>query len=389
MPTFIMMRKRFLHRSRKPRFPRRPGNRLDLLVDGQNFIPAMLQTIADARQYILVEMYLFESGKLTTHFINALLQAVNRGVIVRLLIDDFGSLGLHARDRLRLINGGITLVYFNPLRFSRPSSYLHRDHRKLLLVDGRIAFTGGSGITDSFDPTLQPHGWWHDLMLRMEGPIVLDWQSLFERTWQNTGGEARRLPKPPSSLKGPFRVRLTENDGRRPDIQRRLVRRIKKAKNRIYISVAYFVPPLAIRAALRQAAKRGVEVRLILPGHHTDHQSARYAGHRFYSQLLRAGVCIHEFLPRFTHVKLMICDNWVSLGSANLDHWTLRWNLEANLEIEEPEFVAVALGVFQKDLEETKEITFDAWRARNRLTRSKEWFWSVISGWLARRRPPH
>lgn len=383
-----MIRSPFHRKSKRLRFPSRQGHHLDLLVDGQRFLPAMLKAISDAREYVLVEMYLFESGQLTNRFIDALLRAVKRGVSVRVLIDDFGSLNLHAHDRIRLVKGGVMLVYYNPLRFGRLSSYLHRDHRKLLLVDGRLAFTGGSGITDSFDPTLHPKGWWHDLMIRMEGPVLLDWQSLFERTWQSAGGDPTPLPRPQPNQVGSHRVRLISNDRRRLDIQRRLVKHLAKARKHICISVAYFVPPLRIRAALRQAARRGVEVRLILPGHHTDHQSARYAGHRFYSQLLRSGVHIHEFLPRFTHVKLMICDDWVSLGSANLDHWTLRWNLEANLEVEGPDFARVALETFSKDLEHTREITLVSWRARGRISRIKEWFWSFISGWLARRRPP-
>lgn len=382
-----MIRTSFRRKSISPRFPRRADNRLDLLVDGQCFLPAMLEAISAAGHYILIEMYLFESGRLATHFIEALLAAAQRGVIVRILIDNFGGLGLHARDRSRLTAGGVALSFYNPLHLGRLSSYLHRDHRKLLLVDGRVAFTGGSGISDDFDPTIRHKRWWHDLMVRMQGPIVKDWQILFERTWRSAGNDSPALPWIPIPQAGSDTARLTANDGRRPHIQRQLARHINQAQQRVWISVAYFVPPVRIRNALRRAAERGVDVRLILPSHHTDHQFARYAGRRFYSQLLRSGVRIFEYMPRFTHVKLMVCDNWVSLGSANLDHWTLRWNLEANLEVYGMDFATIAQNAFASDLAESLEITLMAWRARSRRTRIREWFWSLISGWLERIRP--
>ncbi|OBS08633.1 phospholipase D-like domain-containing protein [Acidihalobacter prosperus] len=379
-----MIRPPFTRHARATRFPQRAGHRLELLVDGHRFFPAMLDAIAGARCYVLMEMYLFESGALAARFIEALRDAARRGASVRLLIDDFGALGLHARDRERLRAGGVTLAFYNPLRVGRLSANLHRDHRKLLLIDGRVAFTGGSGITDDFDPGLRPHGWWHDLMLRMEGPAVSDWQHLFQQIWQRSTADAPALPAALPDATGPHAVRVVANDGRRREIQRRLVRRIAQARQRVSISVAYFVPPLRIRAALRRAARRGVEVRLIVPGRHTDHQAARYAGRRFYAQLLRAGVRIHEYTPRFTHVKLMICDDWVSLGSANLDHWTLRWNLEANAEIDGAAFAATAQAAFEADLADTREITLETWRARGRRARAREWFWGLISRWLAR-----
>lgn len=363
----------------------RQGHRLDLLADGNHFFPAMLAAIDSARHYVLMEMYLFESGRLADRFIAALIDAADRGVQVHLLLDDFGSLKLQAHDRVRLRTGGVVLALYNPLRLGRLSANLHRDHRKLLLIDGRVAFTGGSGITDDFDPSIRTRRWWHDLMLRIEGPVVHDWQRLFERTWRQSSDAA--LPALPTKLPepaGPHATRLVVNDGRRREIQRHLIRRLSDAQQRIAISVAYFVPPLRIRATLRRAALRGVKVDLILPGRHTDHQSARYAGRRFYTQLLRAGVRIHEYTPRFSHVKLMICDDWVSLGSANLDHWTLRWNLEANLEFEDTDFAATALAQFTADLAQTREVDLPTWMARGHRARAREWFWSLISSWLVR-----
>lgn len=344
----------------------------------------MLSAIDRAEQVILFEMYLFGSGHLAERFISALSRASSRGVKVYLLLDDFGAMGLHAQDRHRLRVSGVQVAFYNPLRLGHLSANLRRDHRKLLLVDGKLGFTGGSGITDEFDPQ-SAHPWWHDLMIQMHGPVLADWQRLFAETWSSTGKAGPPiiggLDHDPA---GPHTTQLVINNGRRRDIQRGLLRRLSNANQRIHISVAYFVPPFRIRLALRRAAMRGVDVCLLFPGHYTDHQAVRYAGRRFYHHLLRAGVKIYEYAPRFTHVKLFICDDWVSLGSANLDHWTLHWNLEANLEVYGTPFAQEALRVFSQDQAQARQVTLDAWRARSRGSRIREWFWSLISDWLLR-----
>lgn len=371
----------------RPRHPFRPSNRFRILVDGDVFMPAMLEAIDGARHYVLLETYLCESGQLTDRFIHALSDAARRDVRVCMLLDDFGSLRLGSYDRQRLLGVGVSLLFYNPLRFGPLHRNLQRDHRKLLLVDGREAFIGGAGLTDDFDPYSRPQTWWHDLMLAVEGRCVDELQASFAHIWQLGGGDEEALPPlipaVPANPGGAAQL-LVHEPGRREFLDD-LIARIRSAQQRVLISVAYFVPPRALGGALRAAARRGVEVRLILPSSKTDHEAVRYASRRHYGRLLRAGVHIHEYTPRFTHTKLMICDDWVSIGSANLDHWTLRWNLEANLGIDDAGCTDSALGVFRADLAQTEEIILREWRHRGRWERIREWFWGEISTWLARR----
>ncbi|APZ42798.1 phospholipase D-like domain-containing protein [Acidihalobacter ferrooxydans] len=368
-------------------YPLRPANRFRLLADGDRFIPEMLAAIAGAQHYVFIETYLCESGQLMGRIIDALETACRRAVSVCMMLDDFGALHLHQSDRERLLHAGVHLHFYNPLRFGPLHRNLHRNHRKLLTVDGRLAFTGGAGLTDDFDPQARPQDWWHDIVVAVEGPCVNDLQHSFVRIWRRSGGDATQLPRLipalPHEPGGSARLLLHES-GRR-EILGELFERIRHARQRVLIHVAYFVPPHALLVALRRAARRGVAVHLILPGTKTDHGSARFAGRRHYGRLLRAGVRIHEYTPRFTHTKLTICDDWVCLGSANLDHWTLRWNLEANLGIEDTDCLDAALRTFRDDLSQTDEIILRKWRERSRWERLRERFWGEVSVWLARR----
>lgn len=368
-------------------YPRRAHNRFKLLVDGNRFIPAMLTAIDSARFYIFLEMYLCESGQLMDRFIDALCRARKREVHVCVLLDDFGSLNLSLHDRNRLLAAGVKLRFFNPIRIGPLQRNLCRDHRKLLIADGQTGFIGGAGLTDDFDPSSKPQDWWHDLMLEIHGDCLIDLQQEFARLWNQSGSDKSTLPnsqEPDVYEFGTGSAQVLVQHRHRRQILATLIRRIRQARQRVLISVAYFVPPRVLSSALRHAAKKGVEVRLILPGPKTDHDFARYAGRRHYGRLLRAGVRIHEYQPRFTHVKLYVCDDWVSLGSSNLDHWTLRWNEEANLGIEDVNTLESCLETFRTDLTESKEITLDQWHSRSRRVRLQEWFWGVLSDWLAR-----
>src|SRR6516164_10112500 len=167
-------------------WPWRTGNSFELLDGGGEFFPAMLAAIDAARESVLLEMYLVESGHIVTRFIAALGAAVRRGARVCLVCDAFGSLGLSRADRRRLIEAGVELRFFNPLGPRKRLGNLLRDHRKLLITDGRMAFVGGTGLTDEFAPTAARPGW-RDLMVRVEGPVVADWQRAFARTWRRCG----------------------------------------------------------------------------------------------------------------------------------------------------------------------------------------------------------
>lgn len=370
----------------RKRFPWRDGNRFEPLVDGGHFFPAMLSAIGAAQHYVLLEMYLFKSGAIAGAFIDALAAAAARGVQVYVLLDDFGARELHLSDRQRLVDAGVRLTLYNPLRYGKLRRNLWRDHRKLLLVDGLVAYTGGAGITDEFASTYPLH--WHDVMLAVRGPCVADWRTAFEQVWNHTQGgmpAAAATPHPGASA-----GRVTLNEPIRMEIKRSLLKRLRGAERRIWIASAYFIPSWKIRRALYHAARQGCDVRLLLPGPYTDHPGVRHAGRRYYSRLLAAGVRIFEYQPRFLHAKILLCDTWVSIGSSNIDRWNFSWNLEANQEVEDHGLAEQVAALFEADFTQSHEFLPGEWRRRAWYRRALERFWGVIELWLERmsqRRP--
>lgn len=369
----------------RKRFPWRSGNRFDLLVDGGRFFPAMLTAIKAAQHYVLLEMYLFESGAMASEFIEAFGNAARRGVQVYLLLDDFGARGLLPSDRQRLLEAGVHLAFYNPLRYGKLRRNLWRDHRKLLLVDGAVAYTGGAGITDEFAPGEPLH--WHDAMLAVRGPCVADWHTAFEQVWQALPGNNRAaLPQLPGEIPtaGHSAGRVTLNEPIRMEIKRSLLKRLRGAERRIWIASAYFIPSWKIRRALYQAARQGCDVRLLLPGPHTDHPAVRHAGRRYYAKLLAAGVRIFEYQPRFLHAKILLCDTWVSIGSSNIDRWNFSWNLEANQETDDHALAEQVAALFAADFTHSREFLAGEWRQRSWRRRLQERFWGWVELWLER-----
>jgi len=374
-------------RQDKYRFPWRRGNQYRLLVDGDIFYSAMLTGIAAARHYVLLEMYLFESGRTADRFTEALTAAAARGVEVYLLLDGYGALRLTRKDRQRLVAGGVELVFYNPLRLGRWQHNLFRDHRKLLLVDGDVAFTGGAGIADEFDPVVNPEQFWHETMLEIRGPVVGDWQTLFVEVWNRWSDRRLQLPQP---------TRPDERDGRRgrvvaqrtfpgrSEVMRSHVSRIRGSRRRVWLATAYFVPSWKLRRALRRAAGKGADVRLLLPGPLSDHPAVRHVSRRDYESLLRAGARIFEYQPRFLHAKILLCDDWVSVGSSNLDRWNYHWNLEANQELIDPEVAEQVQSLFLNDFAHSREVDYHHWRNRSWSRRLQERAWFKVSAILSR-----
>jgi len=360
------------------------------LVDGPHFFPHMLEAIRQAQRFICLETYLMESGRVARQFIDSLCDAAERGVTVLVLLDDYGCLGLSKGDRQRLEDGGVQVAYYNPLRLRKLLGNLPRDHRKLLLVDGKQAFTGGFGITDDFQRLRSPERTWHEVVVAIRGPILQDWLDLFARLWQQATGKSCGLPiiTPAAEAEGQF-GRVSVAEGRRQEILANLVKRCRNAERRIWIASPYFVVSQKLRRVLRRAARRGVDVRIIVPGPLSDHPWVRYASRGYYSRLLHHGVRLFEYQPRFLHAKLQLCDGWVSIGSSNLDRWNQHWNLDANQEVEDERFARQVAVQFEKDFVHSLEIDYADWRIRPWRQRLLEW----LSGhlvrlleWLARTR---
>lgn len=366
-------------------WPWRSANRFRLLDGSAEFFPRMLAAIDAAAGHVLLEMYLVESGKVAGAFIDALTRAAARGVRSCVVFDGFGALGLGAADRHRLLEAGVELRFFNPLRFANRLRNFMRDHRKLLTVDGRVAFVGGAGLTDEFAPG--PNAW-RDLMLEIEGPVVADWQRAFARTWRRLGPELA-LPEPAPRAVGGASGRLALSEARQYSVLANgVIRRIDAARRRAWIMSAYFVPSRRFRKALRRAARRGVDVRLLLPGPRTDHPWVRQAARRFYGKMLRNGVQILEYQPRMLHAKMILCDDWVSVGSSNLDRWSFKWNLEANQEVADHGVADAAAALFAGDFAASQALNRRYWSHRAWLDRLRERIAGALDRWLEGWRRP-
>ncbi|MBD8491790.1 phospholipase D-like domain-containing protein [Pseudomonas syringae] len=370
-------------------FPWRKDNRFELLIDGPSFFPRMLAAIDQAQQQVDLELYLVEAGSCANAVVDALVAAARRGVIVRCLFDGYGTQAFGSRLRQRLADAGVILRLYNPVGLRRGLRNLYRDHRKLLLVDKRLAVVGGTGVTDEFWEPDKPVSQWHEVMVEITGPLVIDWQALFDRQFHaNDKPTAWRpqenfglthLPKVPVSGQGLGRVAYADSRQHR-DILQSLVRALNSGQRRIWLATPYFLPTWRVRRSLRKAAMNGVDVRLLLTGPRTDHPSVRYAGHRYYPRLLRAGVKIFEYQPCFLHLKMVLIDDWTSIGSCNFDHWNLHFNLEANLEAIDPALTAQVVASFDTDFARSSPVTLADWKARPLWRRVKQRIW----GWLDR-----
>ncbi|HBO95969.1 MAG: cardiolipin synthase B [Pseudomonadales bacterium] len=377
--------------------PWRTDNHYQLLVDGDQFYPRIIDALSNARSAIDIEMYLFESGAMADRFIDALIAAKERGVYVRVLLDHIGSHNLRHNDRERLRSAGADLRFFNRVKRSKRLRNFSRDHRKIVLVDCQVAFTGGAGVTDDFSAEHRGHRAWHDAMVEIRGQLVHDWQLLFERSWQHYDSihdeelRAKLRLTFHSDNSAPLmnrtlpqgRVVASRGLGNKPIIGS-LISEVNKSSSRAWLCTAYFYPSRKLVKALRKAAQRGVDVRIILPGDNTDHPSVRYAGRTWYRILLEYGVRIFEYQPRFLHLKAAVVDDWLTVGSCNFDRWNLHWNLEANLEALDPGLNETIHQLLEKDLESCTEIALSRWKARSWHEKIRERFWKWVAMFLAR-----
>jgi phosphatidylserine/phosphatidylglycerophosphate/cardiolipin synthase-like enzyme len=365
----------------------RKSNHFTLLPGVDRYLPELLTAIDEAEHSALFEQYLIESGRLANKFIDSLICAANRGVVVRVLLDSYGAHGLKDSDIKRLRGAGVSLRFYNPFSLSRLKINLARDHRKLLLVDGYVAFTGGFCITDSFLDK------WYDLAVRIEGPVVMDWIALFSRLWASPSCQGRGEGSLTFDAVGEtvaatcsqeMRGRLIWGRGRNEQaIRFSLQQRIRNARGRVWVYTPYFLPTMSLRRRLEVAARRGLDVRLLVAGEKHDHPSVRFTGQSYYGRLLQAGVRIYEYQPSFTHAKFCVVDNWCTLGSCNFDHWSLRWNLEANQEVDNALFAADVAALFETHAVASDEIHLEAWLRRPWWKRLRERLLGTLNAFIA------
>lgn len=365
-------------------YPWRYDNNFELLVDGTDYFSSMLEEIKKAQTQILFEAYLFESGNTSDIFIKELCNAKKRGVDVFIILDEYGTKGLDDKDKQKLTDVDIKLLLYNPTSFFHFGRSLKRDHRKLLTVDNHIAFIGGAGITDEFNPDVTDN-YWHDVMLKIEGNVVFDLTHSFNHIWKEYKDSLKiqiKQAKDVYNQKNNKSRILISAGAEENEIVRAIITHIRNSKEHVWLTSPYFISSWKIRRALRYAAKKGVDVRLIFPGPHSDHKWITYGMQRYYQRLLKANVAVYEYQPRFTHAKIILCDNWFTIGSSNLDRWNQFLNLDANIEIYDNKSHQQIIEFFQKDFSKSKLIILNKWNTRSFLQHLKEWLSGVLIHWL-------
>lgn len=361
-------------------YPWRYNNTYQVLVDGTDYFPAMLDEIKNAKFRILFEAYLFESGNTSDKFIKELCSAKNRGVEVFVLLDEYGVKGLTDRDKGKLTTVGIKLLLYNPASFFHFGRSLKRDHRKLLTIDERIAFVGGAGITDEFNPDIT-NNYWHDVMLKVEGDIVFDLIHSFNKVWhkQKTSSpiDNKQIKSTSGQEKNRSRV-LVSAGAEKNEIIRSIINHIRTSKKKVWLTSPYFISSWKIRRALLYAAKKGVDVRLIFPGPCSDHKWVTYGIQRYYQRLLKSNIAIYEFQPRFSHTKIILCDDWFTIGSSNFDRWNQFLNLDVNIEVYDPQSHKQVIKLFESNFSDSTLVILNQWNTRSVIQHSKEWFAGLI-----------
>ena len=362
-----------------------PGNRVDMLVDGPATHAAMFEAIANARDHVNIESYIVENDGPGEELAALLIRKRTEGVRINLIYDGWGSWRTPARYFDRLRAAGVALLEFNPINpFRHPIAWsLHlRDHRKLTVVDGRIAFIGGVNISSVYSPAsahppADALGCWRDTHVRIEGPVVADLQQLFLDHWRASSKRAAQSANyfPALAAVGEQRIAVAACDAgrRRNPFYRALLGAVEGAERRIFVTSAYFVPTRRLVRRLIAAARRGVDVRLALPGV-SDVWAQLAAGRSLYGRLLAAGVRIYERHNAMLHAKTVVVDGvWATVGSSNMDWRSILHNAEANVVVLNDEFGARMEELFRCDIQQSEEITYDRWAKRGYMSRATEW----------------
>jgi cardiolipin synthase A/B len=355
----------------------RPGNQVLPLRGGSEAYPAMLDAIARARDSVCLETYILNDDAVGERFAHALCERARAGVTVRLIYDAIGCIALPRSFLRPLAGAGVALLEYHPIAPWRERFMLsRRDHRKILVVDDRVAFTGGLNIGCEYIPESEGGEGWHDMHCRIVGPVVQDFARLFRRVWIREGGRPYPVPRPGAQpLPGGSLARVLDNSKmrRRWSIRRAYLRAINRAVRSITVMNAYFLPDHGICAALRRAVRRGVRVRIIVPDV-SDVPVVAYASRYLSAKLVRDGVEILCWPERMMHAKTAVVDSvWATIGSYNLDTRSLHYNLEVGIEVVDPAFGAEMDAQFEADARRCLPMSIDAWERRPRLDRFLSW----------------
>lgn len=346
-----------------------PGNRVEDLHNGDQIFPAMLQAIRAAHKTITFETYIYWSGGIGKELAEALAERARAGVTVSVLLDWVGSLKMDEALIQLMKDAGARVHRYRPLHWYNLGRMNNRTHRKLLVVDGRVGFTGGVGVAEQWTGHAQDPDHWRDMHFRLEGPAVAQFQAAFNDNWIKATGEVLNGADyfPPLARAGDMDAHMfiASPAGGSESMHLMYLMGIAAAEQSIDLQASYFVPDALIHKALIAARQRGVRIRILVPGKHIDSDTVRLASKAEWGPLLQAGVEIHEYLPTMMHNKLLIVDReMVSVGSTNFDVRSFRLNDEASLNVYDCGFAQKMTRVFEEDLKHAERYTYETWAAR-------------------------
>ncbi|HEX2203453.1 MAG TPA: phospholipase D-like domain-containing protein [Longimicrobium sp.] len=358
------------------------GGTARLLNNGVEIFPAILKAIGEAERTINFMVYIWEKGKASERMTEALLERQRAGVEVRLMLDAVGSLFAPRSQLKRLREAGVRVHFFNPLRFGRITSFYKRNHRRAIVIDGRVAFTGGAAVGDQWLGDAEDAEHWRDMMVEVRGCLATNLQSSFAQLWANSGGEVlvgdaffptdHEEDLPGEELSRHVHLMSSPAQASHP-LRSFFWTTFACAGEAIHLTSAYFAPDAETRRILCERARAGVDVRLLLPNHLTDAKVVRWAGHAYYAELLEAGVRIWEYQTTMIHSKTLVVDGvWSIVGSANMDIRSKELNQESVIGILDRGLGGELEETFARDLLESKEIRLEEWRRRGILARVLE-----------------
>jgi Phosphatidylserine/phosphatidylglycerophosphate/cardiolipin synthases and related enzymes len=346
------------------------GNNIVTMLNGDQAFPAMLEAIRSAQKSITFESYIYLSGDIGKRFTHALVERARAGVRVHLLLDSVGSGRVGIGSESELKKAGVDVVRYHRVFWTTVAKFNNRTHRKILIVDGKIGFTGGMGIDDHWIGNADSPDHWRDTHFKVEGPVVAQMQAVFMDNWMETRGEVLDGEDyfPDLEKKGDIRAQVCMSSPKQGSENARLLylMSIAAARKSILMSNAYFVPDALSIKTLVHASQRGVKISIIAPGKLTDTKSVRYASRSRWGDLLKAGVKIYEYQPTMFHCKVMVVDGMCTLvGSTNFDNRSFRLDDEINLDVLDEAFAKKQTEIFYNDLSKSKLVTEQDWKQRS------------------------
>ncbi|MFI3262437.1 MAG: cardiolipin synthase [Rikenellaceae bacterium] len=360
-------------------------NNVTILNNGENAFPEIIESLKEAQEHIHLEYYMFLDDEIGSEIIDILCKKSQNGVSVRLIYDDIGSWGFSHKAIKELRNAGVEVVSFMPVLFPLLTSKInYRNHRKIIVIDGKVGFTGGMNIADKYIKGNKELGKWHDIHLKIEGRAVLSLQLIFTKDWFFlTGEEIKNVNLfPGSNLKDgdtTMQVVTSGPDSHWASIMQAFFKAITQAKEQINVSTPYFSPSESILTALKVAALGGVEVNVMIPSKN-DSTIVYWATRSYIAELLEAGVNVYIFLDGFNHSKLITIDSEFSaIGSANIDIRSFEYNFEITAFMFDKEKTSELKNIYYEDIKQSRKLEFESWANRPRKEKTLEAFCRITS----------